>query len=180
MVDSINSSIGQRKLADLQAKVASMEKTVMALAQGVNQAFIEINGTISHIQAVLDATTEEVGTDVIQARLDAKELAERRSYAEQVKAKVKELEVNGKIAKADTIEEGVTVVGVEKDKEGNVLPPEYVQFAMDPKMQGYDNVKGLLGLGVGARTEIPPDGTFIEVTAIYKPVAPAVDQAQAG
>ena len=95
MVESINSSVGNRKLADLQSRVTSMEKTIMAIAQSVNQALSELNDTLAHVQAVLDATTSEVGKDVIQARLDATALAQRRADVEHVKTKLKELEVNG-------------------------------------------------------------------------------------
>ena len=179
MVESINSSVGNRKLADLQSRVTSMEKTIMAIAQSVNQALSELNDTLAHVQAVLDATTSEVGKDVIQARLDATALAQRRADVEHVKTKLTELEVNGKIAQTDVVEDGVTVVGREVDKDGNVLPPEYVQFSMDPNAEWYANVKGLLGKGVGARTEIPSDGTFIEVTALYKKLPEQQESVQA-
>lgn len=179
MVDSIHSSVGSRKLAELQARVTSMEKTIMAIAQSVNQAVSELGDTLTHVQAVLDATTSEVGKDVIQARLDATALEQRRADVERAKAKLRELEVNGKIVKTDTVEEGVIVVGREVDKDGNLLPPEYVQFNMDPDVEWYENVKSLLGKGVGARTEIPPDGTFVEVTALYKKLPEQQQQAQA-
>lgn len=148
-------------------RISSLENDLQGIVHGVQSAFNAINQQMGALNELLNVVVNEIGPDVVNARLQ--EMRDERAMA-QAEASKNSLETAvkaGQIKVVDIIEDDSILTGVEKDKDGQVVKPGYVQLRFADVLP--DLKEKLKGQVVGFVLDTPVGGKF-EVTGIYQPV----------
>jgi hypothetical protein len=132
--------------------------------QALQGHLMQLDQRISAMEEIMSATTLVVGQEQVSDMVKSRrvEKADARSAAEKAALDVALGE--GKVVKTETIGEKSIVVGREKDKDGNDLPPGRVQLLFGQFLPEFQ--PQLLGKGVGTTVDTPIGGKF-EVTEVY-------------
>jgi hypothetical protein len=150
-------------------RISGLEQDLQRLVGAVQQAFNESEAKLRDVSEVLDAAVALTpgGVDAIKAKMA--ELRTQRAADEATKAKegLDNALLEGKVEQLQKIDADCIITGVEKDKEGNVIPPGYVQLAFSTIKPEFG--KQMLDQGEGFTFATDGGGTF-EVTGIYKAV----------
>lgn len=175
-------------------RITALENDLQRLVGAIQSAFNQNEAKVRDLAEILDVIVADYGQDVIQKAMSdartkrAQEDATRAKEALDLALVEGNLEVVEKIEKpegSDPVSTGdIIITGVEKDKDGNVLSPGYVQLALNSVKPQF--VEKMVGQGVGFVFEVETGGTF-EVTGVYKTVvkeptpeeAPAAPEAPA-
>lgn len=161
------------------ARIADIEETIPAIIQALQDGLNQMNAKLNGAVEVLKAVTQELGTDKIQAIVDAARATERQERADAAKKWLDEAVAEGKLKHVDTITDDALVVGVEYDKDGVEIPPGRVQLTVT-QIQPVIREK-LVGQPVGTRVETPAGTTFeileayLEVPAVVPPEGEVVN-----
>lgn len=167
-------------------RIAALENDLQRLVGAIQKAFNEAEAKARDLAEIVDVFVAEKGVENVQNAI----AAARTKRAQDDAAKAKDaldlalvegnLEVVEKIEKlegSDVVPTGeIIITGVEKDKDGNVLVPGYVQLALSSIKPQF--VEKLVGQGIGFVFEVETGGTF-EVTGVYRTVIKPVEEAPA-
>jgi hypothetical protein len=157
----------EQTAAGLQALAQDFERLVKGVESAFTQQGQNFNNGIQNLSEVLGAVIEvldikEKTTELMKAKRLAKDAADEQ----EKKGALAELLEKGIYVPSTEIKQDSIIVGVEKDKEGVVLPPGRRQLnigGMKPEFQ-----KELVGKSLGAT--LKPDGEngkTLYVTEIY-------------
>jgi hypothetical protein len=150
-------------------RISGLESDFGRLVGGIQGAINDLNQKITTLSEVLDSVVDLYGPETIQKHMG--ELREKRAQ-EKAKASKDALDlalIDGRVVQLEKVEEGCIITGVEKDKDGNAIPPGYVQLPLASIKAEFKDK--MIGQGVGYTFETEPGGTF-EVTGVYKAVPP--------
>lgn len=171
---SMERQISQRsKVKNIQERVDALEGEIPRIIASVSEALNGQAQQAAQLGQVLAAVVELLGTAGVDAKI--KELHERKE-AQRLADAVKRVEdgvAKGELVPTTEIGERSLIIGVESDKDGNVLPPGRAQVMFDgvrPEFQ-----EKLKGKGPGTVFEVPSGGNFTVTEAynVVEKVAPA-------
>lgn len=160
-------------------RISGLESDFSRLVQGIQGALNEANQKINALSEVLDSVVDLYGPETIQKHMG--ELREKRAQqkAKETKDALDLALVDGRVIQLEKVEEDCFITGVEKDKDGNAIPPGYVQLPLASIKPEFK--EKLMGQGSGFTFETEPGGSF-EVTGVYKaappPPAPPAEEAK--
>lgn len=170
----------EAKASGLSSRLDKLEERTQQMELIIGQVVQQISTQLGRMDEVLNAAVEELGPDHIRELIEARRLAISTERDRLKKEALDKSLTDGTMVKADTITEDSTIVGVEKDPQGQAIPPGRTQVKFEEVSPEYKSQ--LLGKGVGASfitnprddTGKPlPSGSF-EVTEVYMPVAKAI------
>lgn len=164
MVDSLSSSVGMRKLAAIEVRLAGVERTMPQMAQAIRETFATLGDEVARLTAVVRAVTVEIGEDKIQARLDEETQLQHAEMVREAKAQLARMLEDGRAEEVPLIAEDTTIVGTVVNADGEEQPPYYAQF---PMSRAPDYAQELIGKAAGARLA-QPDGTFVVVKQVVR------------
>lgn len=153
------------KTKSIEVRLDTFEAQLAGIVGEVNGAFQAQIERLGQFAQVLEAVTELVGVEMVDAKI--KEISERKVQERiaQAKEALKQGIASGELVPATVITDKSMLVGRETDKDGNVVEPGHIQLPMD--RIAFPTVREqLVGQGVGFKVQTPAGNTF-EVLEVY-------------
>jgi hypothetical protein len=148
-------------------RIASLEQDQQRLVGAVQQAFNESEKKLNDLSEIIEVLADAFGKDKIQEGIVKARTDRAEANAKQAKEQLDLALVEGKVAQIEKVEEGAIITGFEKDKDGTILVPGYVQLSLAVIKPEFS--EKMMGQGVGFVFETEGGGQF-EITGIYKAV----------
>jgi len=162
-------------------RLAGLEQDVQRLVGAVQQAFNDNEQKLRDLAEIVDLYVAEKGADKVQVALQEARVKRAEVEAQKAKEGLDLALMEGKVEKDEAIVAESIITGFEKNKEGEIIAPGYVQLALSTVKPQF--AEKMIGQSVGFVFETDGGGSF-EVTGVYKvipqaapeaPVAPAAD-----
>jgi hypothetical protein len=144
-------------------RIETLENDLQSVVGAIQKALQSIDGKINTHAEILDALANEVGPESINAAIAAGRVTRATEHAAASKAALEKALADGELAVAETVTESSVIVGVEYDKNGEAVPPGYVQLGMNTVKPEFQ--EKMLGQKAGFKFDTA-DGSF-EVTGVY-------------
>lgn len=147
-------------------RIEALEENFSNLVNSLQAIINRLDSTVGQTYEAVDAIVAELGPDVVANRIKLNRQERAEQAAKVSKEELEKAIADGKLREASLVGEGTLLVGQDLDKDGNVVPPGYVQVAwatLKPEYQ--EKFKDQV---VGSKIEVET-GTF-EITGIYEPV----------
>lgn len=154
------------RLKQLEKDVAEIRTSLIQFSQGVNNAFTQqvapLANRLDSIEEILSVVIEDIGADVLQARLDARRAAKEEERIAEAKANIAAGLQKGYLKQVEAISPSSLIVGSEAAPNGEVVSAfaSFLFRQMRPEAQ-----QALLGKGPGT-THQSGENTFT-VTEVY-------------
>ncbi len=156
--------IGKSKAKSALERIADLEQALQNILEAINKMFEQQHSRIGAVEQVVEAIGREVVEYNFQVTIQAIGLDKATQAAETAKANLKKALEDGVIVVSEIVGEKSVICGVETNKDGEVIPPGYLQVTYDslrPEVK-----EKAMGQAVGAKVELPAGGTY-EIQAVY-------------
>lgn len=150
-------------LERITALEGDFQRFIQALQEVLEKNFQSLNERVTALEEVAQALVDLADKDKVKAQIEANRLKRVEIQAATARTLLNKAVEQGLYVATDTITDKTLLVGIEKDKEGKVLPPSRVQVPFDNLKPEYQ--VELLNKGPGAVVNTDT-GTF-EVTEVY-------------
>lgn len=169
-----------KKLGSLLERTESLEATLPAMANAIQQVVNQLTSRLDNLDRVIMAVVELTGKDAVAAAVEAAMTKEANEAMDQAKANLDQAVAVGQAVPVATVAIDTLVIGQEVNKDGVVIVPGRIQMAFEsfsPEIQAL-----LMGKAIGDVVETPSGNKFT-VQEIFKllpdavpPVQPTVPQ----
>ena len=153
-------------------RIQGLEDELPKLIAGTNGALAQLEQRISQSTEILNAIAQVVdglaGDGTVSAKVTDNQIKRAQTLADQQKAGIAAALAEGKLAVTDVIGEKSVVVCVETDKDGNTVPPGYMQMEAARIIPAFHDK--FIGQKVGGTVDTP-NGGKLTITELYDFVA---------
>lgn len=159
---------------DNSNRLDALEKDIPNILSGVSEGFMKLSGQLNELTEIVNALVGLVGEEDVAKGVTEARIAKAQEQSDSAKAALEKAVTEGKFEASETINETSVLVGIEKTKDGTVIPPGRAQLQFGTLLPDFK--EQLLGQKIGFIVTTPPGGSF-EITGIWnevkKPVAEA-------
>lgn len=159
------------KVRNLDTRMAELEDGFKNVVAAIDQLFQKQGQRLGTIEDVLEAAVKCLGEETVKSTVTEIREEKAASQVAQAKANLAAALEAGQIAPADTIGEKSIISGVETDKDGNAVPPGYLQVSYEslkPELKAE-----FLGKSVGTAVQLSSGGSY-DIQGVFD----VVEQAQ--
>jgi hypothetical protein len=150
-------------------RIEALEQDIPRIVSAVNEALTRLNTQLSETVEILNAVVALNGENEVAAAVTEARKQKQEEAVAKAKASLAEGLEKGTLVALTTVTDKSILVGIEKGKDGVVVPPGRAQLSFASLLPDFK--EKLLGQAVGFTVETPIGGTF-ELTEIYEPVTP--------
>lgn len=149
----------------VEEKLTQFEAGLQDFAKQVGDHLQSMNTRLNTMEEIVTAIASVVGVDLVSQAIYDSKLKDLENAAESKKAALARGLEDGVIVASEEVTKKSIIVGVEKDNEGKVTPPGYLQLPLE----GFrDELKPLLmGHKVGDSVVNPTNGHSVDITGVY-------------
>jgi predicted transcriptional regulator len=108
----------QKRTSSMQEQLASLQNNFTQLVMSVNTALQDLEGRLTNLAKVVEAASQIVGQEVIEAKLGELEQARNEARLAAAKAALEKAVTDGTLVAAEAVGEKSLIVGRETDKDG--------------------------------------------------------------
>lgn len=160
---------------DNSNRLDALEKDIPNILSGVSEGFMKLSGQLNELTEIVNALVGLVGEEDVAKGVTEARIAKAQEQSDSAKAALEKAVAEGKFEASETINETSVLVGIEKTKDGTVIPPGRAQLQFGTLLPDFK--EQLLGQKIGFTVTTPPGGSF-EITGIWNEVKkPAAEAA---
>jgi len=148
-------------------RLDNLEAAFKQLVESINENFKADRQVRESIVKTLNAVTDLVGEEKVQAKLQERDLAELEKRADDAEQALDKLVTDGRVVESLSFSDKTVVIKVRQLKDGVVMPPRHLILPPDGLTEEVRNL--LPGTSAGESLSLA-DGTTVEILALFEAV----------